>query len=151
MRLRRMTMMMAGLALLGAVVSSKGEAGARITGEAFYVDGTAYRTVGTPTDLSNTGAPDHAFDLIYNLGGAQALNVATATPGDRDYNGGRWRVYGISFDDYDDALAAHDLNGSGDFDSDAEIAAALAAGDATNNGVIRQFVCPVIPLPGSGR
>ena len=49
----------------------------------FYVDGTLYRTVGTPTDLTNTGAPDSSFDTIYQFFGAQAFNVATAAPGDR--------------------------------------------------------------------
>ena len=62
-----------------------------VTGPAFYVDGALYRTVNTPTDLSETGAPAHAWDTIYDFGGAQP-NVATAAPGDRDYNGGRWMV-----------------------------------------------------------
>src|SRR5437870_2475397 len=30
-----------------------------VTGPAFYVEGVLFRTVGTPTDLSNTGAPGH--------------------------------------------------------------------------------------------
>ena len=47
----------------------------------FYVDGTLYRTIGTPTDLSQTGAPAHSFDTIYEFFGNQR-NVATAAPGD---------------------------------------------------------------------
>ncbi len=121
-----------------------------VTGPAFYVDGEVYRTVGTPTDLSGTGAPAHTFDVIYDLGGAQ-MNVAEAAPGDRDYNGGRWQVHAISFNtDYATTLAAHDLNGSGALDSDAEIASALADGGAsgaTDLGVVASFVCPVIHLP----
>jgi hypothetical protein len=116
-------------------------------GDSFYVDGTVYRTVGTPTDFSNTGAPDPSFDTIYQFFGEQELNVATAAPGDRDYNGGRWRVIGLEFDDYDAALAAHDANGSGDFDSDEEVQAALDAEDATSLGIVKQFECPVIPQP----
>jgi hypothetical protein len=117
---------------------------------AFYVDGQTYRTVATPTDLSRTGAPAHAWDTIYEFGGLQ-LNVATAAPGDRDYNGGRWMVHALAFDDYPGAVAAHDANGSGDFDSDAEIASALDAGDATDLGVVKQFVCPVIKFPAKQR
>jgi hypothetical protein len=117
---------------------------------AFYVDGQTYRTVATPTDLSGTGAPAHAWDTIYEFFGVQ-LNVATAAPGDRDYNGGRWMVHGLEFDDYSAAVAAHDANGSGDFDSDAEIASALAAGDATDIGVVKQFTCPVIKFPAKQR
>jgi hypothetical protein len=116
-----------------------------VGGPAFYVDGVAYRTVATPTDLSGTGAPAHSFDTIYEFGGLQ-LNVATAAPGDRDYNGGRWRVHALAFTNYDAALAAYDANDSGAFDSDAEVAAALAAGAAQDVGVVKSFVCPVIKL-----
>jgi hypothetical protein len=116
---------------------------------AFYVDAVTYRTVATPTDLSGTGAPAHSFDTIYDFGGLQ-LNVATAAPGDRDYNGGRWRVHALAFTSYAAALAAYDANDSGDFDSDAEIAAALAAGAARDLGVVKSFVCPVIKFPGGG-
>lgn len=119
-----------------------------VGGPAFYVDGELYRTVGTPTDFSDTGAPDHSFDTIYELHGVQR-NVATAAPGDRDYNGGRWMVHSVVFSDYEAALAAADGNNSGDLDSDAEIHAAIAAGFATDEGVIKQFECPTIPLPGN--
>ena len=119
-----------------------------VTGPAFYVDGQQYRTVGTPTDLSQTGAPDHSFDTIYEFFGLQK-NVATAAPGDAGYNGGRWKVHGLQFANYAAAVAAYDTNGSGNFDSDEEIAAALAGGAATDIGVIKSFVCPVIHVPGS--
>jgi hypothetical protein len=118
-----------------------------VGGPAFYVNGELYRTKGTPTDLSGTGAPAHSFDTIYQFFGAQDHNVATAAPGDRDYNGGRWMVIGLEFSNYDEALATWDANGSGDFDSEAEVDNALAAGDAVSLGVVKQFVCPVIPLP----
>ncbi|MEO8290348.1 MAG: hypothetical protein ABI649_05065 [Gaiellaceae bacterium] len=119
-----------------------------VTGPAFYVDGALYRTVGTPTDLSGTGAPVHSYDTIYQFFGLQ-LNVATAAPGDRDYNGGRWMVHGLQFGDYAAAVTLFDWNGSGNFDSDAEIDAALAVGAATDIGVVKMFVCPVIRLPRS--
>jgi hypothetical protein len=112
----------------------------------FYVDGTLYRTVGTPTDFSKTGAPDSSFDTIYQFFGAQTYNVATAAPGDPGFNGGRWRVIGLSFPDYQAALAAHDANGSGDFDTAAEVQAALADGSAVSLGVVKSFECPVISL-----
>jgi hypothetical protein len=116
-----------------------------VTGPAFYVDGQLYRTVNTPTDLSRTGAPDTSFDTIYDFGGLQP-NVATAAPGDRDYNGGRWQVHALSFGDYAAAVQQFDANGSGDFDSDAEVSAALAAGAAVDMGIVKSFVCPVIHL-----
>ena len=127
------------------VAGAQGAGG--VTGAAFYVDGTLYRTVNTPTDLSGTGAPVHSFDTIYQFFGAQPFNVATAAPGDPGYNGGRWMVHGLSFPNgYAVALAAFDANGSGGFDSDEEVEAAIAAGAATDTGVVKQFVCPVIKL-----
>src|SRR6266540_861920 len=103
-------------------------ASAGVNGPAFYVDGTVYRTVGTPTDLSGTGAPAQAWDTIYDFGGAQ-LNVATAAPGDADYDGGRWQVHALSFPSGYDA--------------------AFAAGAAVDTGVVKQFECPVIRVPSS--
>ena len=135
----------AALAASGSALAGSGG----VTGPAFYVDGTLYRTVNTPTDLSHTGAPAHSFDTIYMLAG-QPFNVATAAPGDRDYNGGRWMVHDIHFNtSWAATVAAHDTNGSGDLDSEAEVVAALAdagPGGATDAGVVKEFVCPVIKL-----
>jgi hypothetical protein len=113
----------------------------------FYVDGTVYRTIGTPTDLSGTGAPESSFDVIYDFGGNQ-LNVATAAPGYPDYNGGRWLVHALSFNSsYENALAAHDLDGDGVIDTTAEIEFALSDSSstgATDSGVVKSFECPAI-------
>jgi hypothetical protein len=137
------------IALAAAGTAYANGAGGVTDGAAFYVDGQTYRTVNTPTDLSHTGAPAQSFDTIYMLPG-QALNVATAAPGDRDYNGGRWMVHLIAYNTSLAAtVAAHDTNGSGDLDSAAEVEAALAdpgAGGAVDQGVVKQFVCPVIKL-----
>ena len=134
----------------GVVAASALAAGSGgVTGPAFYVDGALYRTVGTPTDLNGTGAPAHSFDTIYEFGGVQP-NVATAAPGDRGYNGGRWRVQVLAFPSgYAAAVASADTNASGDIDSDEELDAALVAGTAVVSGSGPSFVCPVIPLPAS--
>jgi hypothetical protein len=129
-----------------ALAAGAGPAAAGVTGPALYVDGQLYRTVGTPTDFSATGAPARSFDTIYDFGGLQP-NVATAAPGDPGFNGGRWRVHALAFADYPAAVAAFDTNGSGNLDSDEEVAAALGAGAATDLGVVKSFECPVIPLP----
>lgn len=134
------------------ITGASAEGAGGVTGPAFFVDGELYRTVVTPTDLSDTGAPDHAFDVIYDLGGAQP-NVAEAAPGDRDFNGGRWRVHAIAFNtDYATTLAVHDLDGSGVLDSAEEVEDALADGGATGAtdlGVVKSFVCPVIKVQPS--
>jgi len=120
-------------------------ASAGVSGPAFYADGGVYRTVGTPTDLSGTGAPASSFDTIWDI--ADQMNVAEAAPGDRDYNGGRWMVHALDYSDYDAVLDAGDLNHNGVLDSTQEVEAAIDAGVATDGGVVRSFVCPVIPLP----
>ena len=139
--MRKLVLLYALVALAGASAAQSG-----VTGPALYVDGTLYRTVGTPTDFSRTGAPLHSFDTIYDFGGVQQ-NVATAAPGDRDYNGGRWQVHALEVSQYASALAAGDLNGNGVLDSDREVMAAITAGAVTDLGVVKQFECPVIPLP----
>jgi hypothetical protein len=138
----------AGLAAVATLgVATPALAG--VGGPAFYVDGVLYRTVGTPTDLSGTEAPAHAWDVIYDFGGAQ-LNVAEAAPGDRDYNGGRWMVHALTFPSgYATAVADGDLDGDGVLDSVDEVQAALIAGSAADAGVVKQFECPAIPLPGN--
>ena len=146
-----MTRLLALLTVLGVTVfAGSAAAGNGPPHIGFYVDGTTYRTVGTPTDLSGTGAPDHSFDTLYEFSGAQ-LNVATAAPGDRDYNGGRWRVQVLGFPSgYAATLASADENGNGVIDSDAELARAFADGTAVVAGPGPSFECPVIPL-ASGR
>lgn len=133
-----------GLAV-AALMALSTTAFAGVGGPAFFVDGDLYRTVGTPTDFTNTGAPDHSFDTIYQFFDLQTYNVATAAPGDAGYNGGRWRVE-VIHGDYAQALADFDANDSGDFDSAAEVEAALDDGVLyTTAGP--SFECPVIPLP----
>ncbi len=144
--MKRAMVTIAAAAVLALV---PGAASARVSGPAFYVNGTVYRTVATPTDLSRTGAPAHSYDTIYEFFGAQ-LNVATAAPGDAGYNGGRWLVHGLDWNtSYEDAVAEHGGT-NGVIDTNTEIAALLAdggAGGATDIGVIKSFVCPVIKLP----
>lgn len=153
MRISTMRLVSTAGALGGALMALAavaGPASAGVTGPAIYVDGVAYRTVGTPAGLP-ASAPAHSFDTIYSFSGVQR-NVATAAPGDGDFNGGRWEVHGLSFPSgYAAALADADAagvgNANGVIDSDAELDQALAAGTAVDDGVVTRFECPVIPLP----
>jgi hypothetical protein len=143
--MRRLVLALLALAAAVTAGSALAAGSGGVTGPAFYVDGQLYRTVNTPTDLSRTGAPSSSFDTIYDFGGLQP-NVATAAPGDPGFNGGRWRVHALSFPDYEAAVQQFDANQSGDFDSDEEIGAALAAGAAIDTGIVKSFECPVIRL-----
>jgi hypothetical protein len=140
----------AALALPAAAMAGSGG----VTGPSIYVDGSLYRTVGTPTDLSGTGAPDSSFETIWDFGGLQP-NVAEAGPGQPGFRGGRWQVRPLSFNtSYAATVAAHDTNGSGNLDSNEEVEAALAdtgAAGATEGGIVKSFECPLIKQPASGR
>lgn len=149
-RLARLMAILGALVVgLSAVAAASANGAGGVTGPAFYVDGELYRTVGTPTDLSGTGAPIHSFDTIYAIAGQP--NVAEAAPGTLGYNGGRWMVRPVMFNaDYNTTLATYDANGSGDLDSNEEVGAALMDGGvagATLGGVVKSFECPVIKIP----
>ena len=132
------------LAVTAAPASAAG-----VSGPAFYVDHQLYRTVGTPTDLSGTGAPASSFDAIYAF--ADQRSVAEAAPGDRGFNGGRWQVHSVVVDDYAAALEAGDLDGNGVLDALDEVQAALDSGHAWDAGIVAEFVCTVNKLPAGQR
>jgi hypothetical protein len=140
---------LAGLSLAAVGLASPASAG--VSGPAFWIDGTLYRTVATPTDLADTGAPASTYDAIYSFGGAQR-NVAEAKPGDTDFNGGRWAVHELAFPSgYAAALSAGDANGNGVIDSTAELGTAFDDGTAVDTGtILRMFVCTVNRVPADG-
>ena len=125
-----------------ALVASIGASGVLAGGPpnlAFYIDDVRYRTVGTPTDFFGTGAPSFTYDKIYNLG--TGINVADAKPGDRDFNGGRWLVYTVTW-----AAGVTPVQ----YTNDQQILAAQSAGLLTiNANPVRAFFCNVAPVPGS--
>ena len=105
----------------------------------FYVDDVRYRTVGTPTDFFGTGAPASTYDKIFNLG--TGINVGDAKPGDRDFNGGRWLVYTVTW-----AEGVTPVQ----YTNDAQIYDAADRGLLTiNPEPVKAFFCNVAPVPGS--
>ena len=136
-------------ALAGFALAGPAQAG--VSGPAFWIDGELYRTVATPTDLADTGAPASTYDAIYSFAGNQR-NVAEAKPGDRDFNGGRWQVHELAFPSgYAAALASGDANGNGEIDSTDELQRAFDDGTAVDTGVVlRTFVCTVNRVPSGG-
>lgn len=138
-----------GVAVVLAVVATAFGAGVGPPQPGIYVNGVLYRTVGTPTDFSQTGAPDSSFQTLYKFESGQAASVTTAAPGDPGFRGGRWQVHLIQFNtSYADTLAAYDSNGSGTLDTAAEVQAALndsGPAGATDLGIVKLFECPIIP------
>jgi len=104
----------------------------------FYVDDVRYRTVGTPTDFTNTGAPSFTYDRIYALG-TGLINVAETKPGDRDFNGGRWAVYPIT---WAPGVTPVQLTNDHDILAWAE-AGLLSIADSP----VKLFFCSVSPVP----
>ena len=131
--LHRLTAGAAGALLLLSIAASTVAAGGPPS-LSFYVDGVRFRTVGTPTDFSRTGAPASSFDRIYALGAGLA-NVAEAKPGDRDFNGGRWIVLPVTWN-----VTPYQLTSA-----EAVWAAANAGDLSIGTTPIRMFECPVIP------
>ena len=141
-RSRTPTRRIAALATAIGLVASLG-AGTALAGGppklSFYIDDVRYRTVGTPTDFTGTGAPDSTYDKIYNLG--TGINVADAKPGDRDFNGGRWQVFVVTW-----ASGVTPVQ----YTNDQQILDAEAAGLLTISAEpVREFFCNVAPVPGS--
>ncbi|WP_353826318.1 hypothetical protein [Agromyces sp. SYSU T0242] len=137
----------AGAVLVGAPAANA----AGVSGPAFWVDGQQYRTVGTTTDFSTTGAPASSFQPLYAFPDGTQANVTDSAPGDPGYRGGRWAVTEVLLPNgYQAALDSGDLDHDGVLDSDEELWAAAAEGDLVVGEVLRYFECPVIPLPRNG-
>lgn len=137
--MRRLFSIMAGSTLVLALGVGSVAAGNGPPHVGLMIDGTTYRTVGTPTDFSGTGAPAHSYDTIYDLGGGGLLNVAESAPGDRDFNGGRWMVLPIIWINIDPMQ----------FASDQQILAAAEVGDIAIGDPVKYFECPVIKVQPS--
>lgn len=136
--IRRLTSAAAAAALLLSIAASAVAAGGPPS-LAFYVDGARYRTIGTPTDLSGSGAPAHSFDTLYMLGDG-LVPVADGAPGKPGYNGGRWMVLPVTW-----APGVTPVQLVSDEQVEAYAAAAMLT-IATDP--VRQFVCPAIPVTG---
>ena len=137
--LRRIATALPAVVLLASIGASAVAAGGPPQ-LAFYVDDVRYRTVGTPTDFTDTGAPASTYDTIYALG-AGLINVATAKPGDTDFNGGRWAVYPVTW-----ASGVTPMQAT----NDGQILAWQRAGLLTiASQPVRLFFCSVNPVPPS--
>jgi len=138
----KLTRRMVSAAMAVTLLASIGASGVLAGGPpslGFYVDDVRYRTVGTPTDFFGTGAPEFTYDKIYNLG--TGINVAEAKPGDRDFNGGRWLVYVVTW-----AAGVTPVQ----YTNVEQIYAAEDAGLLTiNPDPVKAFFCNVAPVPGS--
>jgi hypothetical protein len=136
--MRRLMALGAGLGLLLSLTAATVQAGGPPS-LSFYADGVQYRTVGTPTDFTGTGAPVSSFEAIYALGNGLS-NVAAAAPGDRGFRGGRWMVLPVTWNVQPTQLT-----------SGAQVLQYAANGWITiATSPVKEFECPVIPAVGNG-
>ncbi len=133
---RRIGSALAASALLLTMATSAVSAGGP-PGLAFFVDDARYRTVLTPTDLADTGAPASTYDRLYDLGPG-LIPVAESKPGDSDYNGGRWMVLPVTWN-----VTPVQLTNAEDVEAYADLNMLTIAETPA-----KLFVCPVIPVQG---
>lgn len=140
------TAVIAGAATGAPALADPGGGATVVRGQAFYVDGEAYRTVATPNTLP-AKAPEHSFDVLYNFQGAQP-SIAEAAPGMPGYNGGRWIVNLVDYAPGDGwrTYADGTADGMPVFVSDEAVEAAIDAGALTVTYDVTRFTCPVVPL-----
>ncbi len=132
--MRRVLMSLGAAALLATLTATAAWAGNGPPSGMIYAGGDLYRTVVTPTDFSTTGAPDSSFEPIFAF--ANQTNVALAAPGEPGFKGGRWQVFGVTWN-----VAPYLITNGPD------VLAAAEAGDLTINWTpAKQFECPLIPI-----
>lgn len=132
--LRRFAAALATAGLLTSVAATSVFAGAP-PHLGFYADGTLWRTEGTPTDFTGTGAPTSSFEAIYALGDG-LINVAAAAPGDPGFRGGRWMVLPVTWNTAPVQLT-----------TGSQVLAYAQAGLLTIAGMpVKEFECPVIAI-----
>ena len=123
-------------------------AGATRVSEAIWGHGQLYDTVVTPTTFISP--PEHSTDMIFSFmmsGLTDQRSVADATPGDRDFNGGRWSVQMAVFTDL--GKEVHDTDDDGHVD--AELTSADQVMMMVDLGHLEvfpanfYFECPMLP------
>jgi hypothetical protein len=115
--------------------------------QAIWADGKLYGTTVTPAELPNHGK----FNALYNFDGSGLegqRSISEAKPGDKDYRGGRWEVFPVTFTEL--GMSIHDPDGDGmvnfELTSDTQLLQHEALGHLTIGAdPIIRFVCPVIP------
>lgn len=80
--------------------------------------------------------PVQSLDKIYVLVGEGFIPVGEASPGDPDYNGGRWEVHMVTFTGMDPTQ----------FTNDEDLLAHAAMGHLSISSPVRYFECPLVPL-----
>lgn len=145
---RTMKKLFAAVALVAALSAFAVPAfagGAVVVPEAIWAEGYLFGTVATPAGLPDQGE----FDALYNFDGSGLSgqrSISESKPGDTDYNGGRWRVYAVTFTQLGKSVHDPDKDGVVNFEltSEAQLMTHAALGHLTiGTQPVAQFVCPL--------
>ncbi len=98
-----------------------------------YANDRLWATFGT-ADFKH--APANSVDVIFVFPGTTLIPVAEASPGDPDYNGGRWDVREVRFTGIAETQ----------FTNDEDVWYHAALGHLEISGNVRYFQCPLFPL-----
>lgn len=130
-----LTLTMALLLLLATAVSAFAKsANAKPTFGMLYYEGDTVRTIVTPSSSPHEGR-DPLF-MVTN-GAEGQLGIAGVAPGDRDYHGGQWAVYKVT---WNDGFTPELLT------SAQEVHDAATAGEVTVvRDAVADFKCPIQP------
>ena len=114
---------------------------------AIWAHGEIYGTVGTSAHFVDKGP----FDTLYNFDGSGLSgqrSISESAPGDKDFNGGRWEVYPVTYTA--EGIAMYDTDH--DCVVDVELTSAEQVLQAEEDGYLTiasepavRFECPVRP------
>jgi len=115
--------------------------------EAIWANGTIYGTVATPTSFNLP--PVQSTDTIYSFmmsGLTGQRSVSESSPGDRNYNGGRWSVKAVFFTEQGKAIHDPDHDGAVNFEltSAEQVLEHEALGHLTIMDTSIYFECPLV-------
>ena len=109
-------------------------------GEAIWVDYEAYGSKATTMLPAPNEHNIQSYDPLYHVLAGDNMtvlsSVAESAPGDTDYNGGRWMVIDVVWNDPDDAEPLFSYE---------EIVDALTSGKAYTVDIETYVQCPLLP------
>jgi hypothetical protein len=139
-KLATFTVVLAIIALCAVPFSVSADPGKPFFGAAIWVDYEAYGSKATTMLPAPNGHNIQSYDPLYHVLAGDDLTVLSAVaesaPGDRDYNGGRWMVIDVRWNDPADAEPLYSYQ---------EIVDAVTSGAAYTVDLETYVQCPLLP------
>ena len=128
------------IALCAVPFSVSADPGKPFFGPAIWVDGEAYGSKATTMLPAPNDHNLQSYDPLYHVLAGDDMtvlsSVAESAPGYPDYNGGRWMVIDVRWNDPNDAEPLYSYQ---------EIVAAVMSGDAYIVDLETYVQCPLLP------